>query len=48
MDEKDLDPQMLKNLDMLLVMDALEEEDNWDSIEKLEEEEATEDPEAES
>ncbi len=33
-----IDPQMLENLDLLLNMEALEEEENWDSLENLDEE----------
>ncbi len=32
-----VDPQMLENLDLLLNMEALEEEENWEDLEKLDE-----------
>lgn len=31
-----IDPEMLKNLDLLLHLDILEEEENWDDISELE------------
>ena len=31
-----LDPEMLKNIDMLLVLDVLENEKDWDVVEDLE------------
>ncbi len=30
-----LDPEMLKNIDMLLVLDVLENEKDWDVVEDL-------------
>jgi len=35
-----IDPEMLENLDMLLSMEEVEAEDEWEDIEKLEEAEA--------
>ncbi len=32
-----VDPEMLKNLELLINMDVLENEEDWDSIENLDE-----------
>jgi hypothetical protein len=32
-----LDPEMLKNLDLLLDMDVIEEEADWETVEELDE-----------
>ncbi len=34
-----VDPEMLKNLDLLMNMDVIESEADWDSIENLEQDE---------
>lgn len=34
---KDVDPEMLANLDLLLNMDVAESEDDWETVENLEE-----------
>ncbi len=38
MDPKKLDPEMLKELDFLLNMEALEEEQDWEALENSNEE----------
>lgn len=38
-----VDPLMLENLDLLLNMEALEEEENWDSLENLDDEDKDKD-----
>lgn len=35
---KEVDPEMLANLDLLLNMDVAETEDDWETVENLEEE----------
>lgn len=35
MDNKQLDPEMLKNLDLLLDMDLLENEKEWPMVEEI-------------
>ncbi|MGE0762384.1 MAG: hypothetical protein AB7N80_03800 [Bdellovibrionales bacterium] len=37
-----LDPEMLKNLDLLLDMDVSDQEAEWETLENLEEAEASE------
>jgi hypothetical protein len=37
-----LDPEMLKNLDVLLDLEAVEQEVDWETLENLEEAESTE------
>ena len=37
-----LDPEMIKNLDLLLDMDVTEQEADWDTMENLEEAQASE------
>lgn len=42
-----LDPEMLKNLDLLLDMDVVESESDWDTVEQIEEVASTPDDDAE-
>ena len=35
--EEKVDPEMIENLDMLMVFDVIEEEENWENIEQLDE-----------
>ncbi len=37
MDDQQLDPEMLKNLDMLLDLDVIEDETEWPLLENVEE-----------